>query len=43
MEDIVKKEKAIDEIVKIIRYFQYNDGLSKTYRRAILGQGKIYD
>ena len=37
------KEKAIDEIVKIIQDFQYNDELSDKYKREILDQEKIYD
>ena len=37
------KEKAIDEIVKIIKDFQYNDELSDKYKREILDQEKIYD
>ena len=37
------KEKAIDEIVKIIQDFQYNDELSEKYKREILDQDKIYD
>ena len=35
--------KAIDEIVKIIQDFQYNDELSDKYKREILDQEKIYD
>ena len=38
-----EKEKAIDEIVKIIQDFQYNDELSEKYKRVILDQDKIYD
>jgi len=38
-----KKEKAIDEIVKIIQKFQYNDELSEKYKREILDQDKIHD
>ena len=38
-----EKEKAIDEIVKIIQKFQYNYELSKKYKRVILDQDKIYD
>ena len=38
-----EKEKAIDEIVKIIQKFQYNYELSKKYKREILDQDKIYD
>ena len=37
------KEKAIDEIVKIIQEFQYNNELSEKYKREILDQDKIYD
>ena len=37
------KEKAIDEIIKIIKDFQYNDELSDKYKREILDQNKIYD
>ena len=37
------KENAIDEIVKIIHDFQYNDELSDKYNREILDQDKIYD
>ena len=37
------KEKAIDEIIKIIQDFQYNDELSEEYKREILDQDKIYD
>jgi len=36
-------EKAIDEIVKIIQDFQYNDELSDMYKIDILDQNKIYD
>ena len=43
MKDKVNKEKAIDEIVKIIQDFQYNDELSEKYKREILDQDKIYD
>ena len=35
------KRKAIDEIVKIIQDFQYNDELSDKYKREILDQYKI--
>ena len=38
-----EKEKAIDEIVKIIQKFQYNDELSEKYKREILDLHKIYD
>ena len=37
------KEKAIEEIVKIIQDFQYNDELSDKYKREILDQDKIYE
>ena len=37
------KEKAIDEIVKIIQDFQYDDELSEKYKREILDQDKIYE
>ena len=37
------KEKAIDEIVKIIKDFKYNDELSEKYKREILDQDKMYD
>ena len=37
------KEKTIDEIVKIIQDFQYNDELSEKYKRENLDQDKIYD
>ena len=43
MEDKVNKEKATNEIVKIIQDFQYNDELSEKYKREILDQDKIYD
>ena len=43
MKDKVNKEEAIDEIVKIMQNFQYNDELSETYKREILDQDKIYD
>ena len=38
-----EKEKAIDEIVKIIQKLQYNNELSEKYKREILDQNKIYD
>ena len=38
-----EKEKAIDEIVKIIQKFQYNYELNEKYKREILDQDKIYD
>ena len=37
------KEKALDEIVKIIQDFQYDDELSDKYKREILDQDKIYE
>ena len=37
------KEKAIDEIVKIIKEFQYNNELSDEYMREILDHKKVYD
>ena len=37
------KEKAIDEIVKIIKDFKYDDELSENYKREILDQDKFYD
>ena len=37
------KENAIDEIIKIIQDFQYNDELSDKYKREILDQDKIYE
>ena len=43
MESSYDKEKAIDEIVKIIQDFQYNDELGEKYKREILDQDKIYD
>ena len=38
-----EKEKAINEIIKIIQKFQYNNELSEKYKREILDQDKIYD
>ena len=35
MKSTQNQEKAIDEIVKIIKDFQYNDELSDKYRREI--------
>jgi len=43
MEAPENKEKAIEEIVKIIQDFQYNDELSDKYKREILDQDKIYE
>ena len=37
------KENAIDEIVKIIQDFKYNDELSEKYKREILDQDKMCD
>tara|TARA_S200000501_G_scaffold228742_1_gene214519 strand:+ start:127 stop:261 length:135 start_codon:yes stop_codon:yes gene_type:complete len=42
MKDKVNIEKAIDEIVKIIKDFQYNYELSEKYKRDISDQDKIY-
>ena len=36
------EKKAIDEIVKLIQEFQYNDELSEKYKKEILDQDKIY-
>ena len=38
-----EKEKAIDEIIKIIQKFQYNYELSEKYKREIIDQYKIND
>ena len=38
-----EKEKAIDEIEKIIQKFQYNNELSENYKREISDQDKIYE
>ena len=43
MEAPKDKKKAIDEIVKIIQDFQYDDELSEKYKREILDQDKIYE
>ena len=43
MKSTENKEKAIDEIVKIIKDFQYNDELSDRYKREILDENKVYD
>ena len=43
MKSTENKEKAIDEIVKIIRDFQYDDELSDKYKREILDEDKVYD
>ena len=42
MKSTENKEKAIDEIVKIIKDFQYNDKLSDRYKREILDEDKVY-
>ena len=38
-----EKEEAINEIIKIIQQFQYNNELSDKYKREILDYDKIYD
>ena len=38
-----EKEKAIDEIVKIILKFQYNYELSEKYKIVISDQDKVFD
>jgi len=38
-----EKQKVINEILKIIQKFQYNNELSEKYKREILDQDKIYD
>ena len=38
-----EKEETINEIVKIIQKFQYNNELSEKYKREILDQDKKYD
>ena len=43
MKSTENKEKAIDEIVKIINDFQCNDELSDRYKREILDEDKVYD
>ena len=43
MKDKVNREKAFDEIVKIIQDFQYDDELNEKYKREILDQDKTYD
>ena len=43
MKDKVNKEKAFDEIVKIIQDFQCNYKLNEKYKREILDQEKICD
>jgi len=34
-------KKTIDEVVKIIKDFQYNDELSEKYKREIIDQDKM--
>ena len=41
MKTSVNQEKAIDEIVKRIQDFQYNNELSEKYKREILDQDII--
>jgi len=43
MKSTENKEKAIDEIVKIIKDFQYNDELSDRDKREILDEDEVYD
>ena len=43
MKSTENKEITIDEIVKIIKDFQYNDELSERYKREILDEDKVYD
>ena len=43
MEDTKENGKAINELVEIIKDFQYNDELSEKYKRQILDNYKIYD
>ena len=43
MEVPEEEEKAIDEIVQIIKEFQYNNELSDKYIREILDHKKVYD
>ena len=38
-----KQRKTIDEIVKIVKDFQYNDELSDKYIKEILDEDKVYD
>ena len=42
MKSLGNKEKATNEIVKIIQDFQYNDELSDKCKREILDQDKVY-
>ena len=43
MEYQLKKENSIDEIVKIIKDFQYNNELCQKYKREISDQDKVYN
>ena len=43
MKDTKDNGKGIDELLEIIKYFQYNDELSEKYKREILDNDKIYD
>ena len=43
MKDTKDNGEAIDELVEIIKDFQYNDELSEKYKREILDNDKIYD
>ena len=43
MKDTKDKRKGIDELLEIIKDFQYNDELSEKYKRQILDNYKIYD
>ena len=43
MKSTENKEKTIDEIVKIIKDFQYNDELSDRDKREILDVDELYD
>ena len=43
MKDTKDNGKGIDELLEIIKDFQYNDELSKKYKRQILDNYKIYD
>ena len=43
MRSTENKQKAIDEIVKIIKDSLYNDELSDRYKKEILDEDKVYD
>ena len=43
MKDTKDNRKGIDELLEIIKDFQYNDELSEKYKREILDNDKIYD